>query len=231
MSRASGSIRLTSISWPPRAVHVAVVERQHDGGGRRLGDATPSARKNGGRVGGPSGWPVTCANPLIASAKVPKPGRSLLGPPNAVPADMQHDHPGMRRVHRLVVEPPLRQGTRPVVRHENVADVEEAVEQVLALGAAQVERDAPFVAAHALPEQADAVLLLAPGAQRVAHVGLFDLDHLGAELAEHGGDHRPGRQGRRVDDPDAPEREVGLRHPGPPPGVRAPDVRAASCRS
>ena len=45
----------------------------------------PSARKKGGRVGGPSGWPVTWANPLMASARVPKPGRSLFGPPSPYP--------------------------------------------------------------------------------------------------------------------------------------------------
>ena len=38
-------------------------------------EAIPSARPNGGRVGGPSGSPVDAANPLIASASVPKPGR------------------------------------------------------------------------------------------------------------------------------------------------------------
>lgn len=39
-------------------------------------EATPSARPNGGSVGGPSGSPVIAANPLIASASVPKPGRA-----------------------------------------------------------------------------------------------------------------------------------------------------------
>ena len=38
-------------------------------------EAIPSARPNGGRVGGPSGSPVDAAKPLIASASVPKPGR------------------------------------------------------------------------------------------------------------------------------------------------------------
>ena len=52
------------------AVKVAVVQRHHDG---CVADcaATPSARKNGGSVGGPSGSPVTWANPLMASASVP----------------------------------------------------------------------------------------------------------------------------------------------------------------
>ena len=35
-----------------------------------------SASANDGKVGGPSGWPVIEAKPLIASASVPKPGRS-----------------------------------------------------------------------------------------------------------------------------------------------------------
>jgi hypothetical protein len=61
---------LTSISWPSPPCtsrwysaiiteYVAAI------------DATPSASMNGGSVGGPSGWPVRWANPLIASASVP----------------------------------------------------------------------------------------------------------------------------------------------------------------
>jgi len=37
--------------------------------------ATESASPNGGNVGGPVGSPVAAAKPLIASARVPKPGR------------------------------------------------------------------------------------------------------------------------------------------------------------
>ena len=37
--------------------------------------AIESARPKGGSVGGPSGSPVIAAKPLIASARVPKPGR------------------------------------------------------------------------------------------------------------------------------------------------------------
>src|SRR6266571_938275 len=42
--------------------------------------ATASARPVAGSVGGPAGWPVTWAKPLIASARVPKPGLFLYGP-------------------------------------------------------------------------------------------------------------------------------------------------------
>ncbi len=51
-----------------------------------LSDATPSASMKEGSVGGPSDSPVVCANPLIASPRVPNPGRDDLGPvrPNPV---------------------------------------------------------------------------------------------------------------------------------------------------
>ena len=80
MRRASGSIRLTSTSCPPppctsRWYSAIITAKVADWA------ATPSARKKGGSVGGPSGCPVTWANPLMASASVPKPGRSLVGPP------------------------------------------------------------------------------------------------------------------------------------------------------
>ena len=52
------------------AVARAVVEGEQD----RVVPArpvTPSASPKGGSVGGPSGWPVWWAKPLIASASVP----------------------------------------------------------------------------------------------------------------------------------------------------------------
>ena len=93
---------------------------------------------------------------------------------------------------------------RPVAGDEHVADGEQLVEQLLPVGLAQVERDAPLVAADALPHQPDAVLALAPRAHRVADARLLDLDHLGTELAERRADHRPGGQRRRLDRPGCP---------------------------
>lgn len=48
--------------------------------------ATESASPKGGSTGGASGSPVSAAKPLIASARVPNPGRCAYGPncPNAV---------------------------------------------------------------------------------------------------------------------------------------------------
>src|ERR1700734_149134 len=47
--------------------------------------ATPSASMNDGSVGGPSGVPVRCAKPLIASPRGPNPGQSDFGPPAPYP--------------------------------------------------------------------------------------------------------------------------------------------------
>ena len=82
----------------------------------------------------------------------------------------------------------------------------------MALVLAQVERDATLVATHALPHQPDAILAEAPGTHWIAAVRLFDLDDLGAMLAQSGRDHRPGGERRRVDDADPMERTVGLSH-------------------
>ena len=57
--------------------------------------AMPSARPNGGSVGGPSGSPVMAANPLIASASVPKPGRRAYGPNWPKPVTRASTSPGL----------------------------------------------------------------------------------------------------------------------------------------
>ena len=57
---------------------------------RRSTPATPSARPNGGRVGGPVSSPVWWASPLIASARVPNARRLAYGPLLPEPGDPQH---------------------------------------------------------------------------------------------------------------------------------------------
>ncbi len=57
----------------------------------------PSARPNGGRVGGPSGSPVIAAKPLIASASVPNPGRVRYGPDLPEARDPGEDEPRVAR--------------------------------------------------------------------------------------------------------------------------------------
>ena len=193
MSRASGSIRLTSTSWPLAAVHVAVVQRHHHrvGGGQR-GDAVGEHERRQRRR------PVGLADDVGEAAhrlgQRAVAGPVALGPAPAVAGDVQHHDVRVAGVHRLVVDAPALEGARPVADDQHVADGEQLVEQLLALGLAQVERDAALVAADALPHEADAVAAVAPRAHRVAGAGLLDLDDLGAELAERGAHHRARRR-------------------------------------
>ena len=58
-------------------------------------EAIPSANPKGGSVGGPSGSPVEAAKPLIASARVPKPGRRRYGPICPKPVTLASTSPGL----------------------------------------------------------------------------------------------------------------------------------------
>ena len=181
-------------------------------------------------MGGPSGWPVTCANPLMASARVPKPGRSLAGPPPPYPLTWSMTRLRMGPVHRFVVEAPAEQRARSIVGHQDVADVEKAVEQILPFGMAEVEGHALLVAADALPEQPDPILHGSPGAHRVAGPRLLDLDHLGPELPQRRRHHRPGGERRRVDDPQPVEWSDRVIHHVLTGAGQARDARGASSR-
>ncbi len=66
-------MRAMSTTWPssPRSRAASAVITAY----AVASAAIESARPNGGSVGGASGSPVSAAKPLIASARVPKPGR------------------------------------------------------------------------------------------------------------------------------------------------------------
>ena len=73
-------------------------------------------------------------------------------------------------------------------------------------GSPEVDGHGPLVAALAEPHQrVAAVGLGAEAAEVVAGARALDLDHVGAELTEHGGAERPGDVGAEVEDPDAVE--------------------------
>ncbi len=184
----------------PAAVDVAVVQRHHHrvGAGQRRHPVGQHERRERGRS---VGLPGDVGEPAHGLGQGAVPGPVALGSASPVAGDVEHDHPGMGRVHRLVVDAPSRQRAGPVADHQHVADVEQLVEQLLSLGLAEVEGDAALVAAHALPHQADAVAPVTPGAHRVARHRRLHLDDLGPELAQGGADHRPGGQGGRLDHP------------------------------
>src|ERR1700722_11623119 len=63
---------------------------------------------NDGRVGGPSGVPVRCAKPLIASPRVPKPGQSDFGPPAPYPVTCTMTSLGLAAARLSYSRPHLR---------------------------------------------------------------------------------------------------------------------------
>ena len=206
------------------AVEVAVVQRHHhrEGGGLgrdAVGQEEGWERRGAVRLAGDVG---EAAHGLGQGAE---PRAVAGGAAPAVAADMEHHEAGMGLVHRLEVEAPLGQGAGAVVHDDHVADVEQPVEQLLAVGAPEVERDTALVAAHALPEEADAVLELAPGAQGVADARLLHLDDVGAELAQRRGHHRARGQRGGVDHPEALEGPARLSHCGRR-GAREPQMLA-----
>ncbi len=85
--------------------------------------------------------------------------------------------------------------------------LDEVEEQVAARGLAQVERDGLLVARVHRPEEVVAVEFgLPPGAQRVGRPWRFDLDDLGAHVAEQPARERPRDQRADLDHADAVQR-------------------------
>src|SRR5919106_1025909 len=152
---------------PAAAVDVAVVEgHDHRVGSGEGGD--PVGQHERRQCGRPVGLSGHVGEPAHRLGQRPVAGPVALGPAPAVAADVEHHDAGMGPVDRLVVDAPSRQGARAVGDDEDVADVEQPVEQLLPLRLAEVERDAALVAAHALPGEADAVAAVAPRAHRIA---------------------------------------------------------------
>ena len=185
---------------PAAAVHVAVVEGHHHGVGRRQG-GHPVGQHERGQGRRPVGLTGQVGEPAHGLGQGAEARAVALGPTPPVAAHVEHDESRVALVHRLVVDAPAGQRTGPVVDDEHVAHVEETVEELLTLGAAEIQGDAALVAAHALPHQPDLVLAVAPGAQGIAGPGLFHLDDVGAELAHGRGHQRAGGQCRRVHHP------------------------------
>ena len=70
------------------------------------------------------------------------------------------------------------------------ASRQQLAKNLLSLGGLQVKRDRLLVTRLHVPPQRGAVFKLAPLAQRVADIGRFDLDDLGAEFAQQLGGKR-----------------------------------------
>ena len=132
---------------------------------------------------------------------------------------------------RVPAEPPLLERAGDVVLDQDVRGPGEALEEGLAFGPRQVERDRALAAPVDFPpELAEG---LGPGADGVAAPGIFDLEDVGAEVGQHRGQHAAGDEARAVHDAEVGERPRGLVH-APEAAFRASSfmyLSSASTRS
>ncbi len=166
----------------------------------------PSARPNGGSVGGPSGSPVSAANPLIASARLPKPGRAEYGPnwPNAVTRAITSA--GLAACSSSGPRPQRSSVPGRKFSMSTSASRDQRQQQPCAVRLAEIDGDGALVAPQRLPPEVDAVFCGTVPARGVRFPRMLDLDHVGAEVAEEGGGEWPGEQGRDVEHAHAVQR-------------------------
>ena len=190
------------------AVGLAVVQRgQHADGavqrGQRVTDADAAAHRH---APGLAGEVAQAAHGLADRAEA---GQVAVGPGLPVAADAQHDQARVVARELLVGHAPALERAGAEVLDQHVGLGDQAPGDVLALGAAQVERDRALVAALHLPPHRGAVLHEAPVAQRVAGARGLDLDDVGAEVAERLAGEGAGDQLPHLDDLE-PGQGVGL---------------------
>jgi hypothetical protein len=110
---------------------------------------------------------------------------------------------------RRVVDPEARRDARPIVLDDDVGAGGEPAEELETGGALQVQRDRALVAVHV--DEAEAVVALQLEAHRlarlVAAVRRFDLDHVGAHVAEQHAAEGPGHHLAEVENAEPAERE------------------------
>jgi hypothetical protein len=143
----------------------------------------------------------------------------MLGPGAglAVTGDRAIDDARVDRLHRLVADAQLVHHAGAEAFEDHVGIPGQAQEGGHAGGLLEVEAQAFLVAIDHAEEDAVAAfasggaLTRTHGAGVVAGARVLDLDHLGAEVGQMHGRHRPGQQAREVEHADARER-AGSRH-------------------
>src|SRR6185503_8324320 len=106
-----------------------------------------------------------------------------------------------------------------VVLDQHVEARQQPLEELLALGLAQVERYRALVAVHRFPQQRLAVLVRRQRAQRIAAARQLRLDHVGAEIGEQRGGEWSCNDVRDVEDAQSFERAH--LQPSPSPASRS----------
>ena len=127
----------------------------------------------------------------------------------AVPRAAHDDEPGIDRVEDVRPEAPALERARPERFDEDVGIADELLQELSALGLAEVDRDEALVAVDERPPERHAVLLPAERPERVPS-GMLDLDDVGAEVGEQRADDRASEQDGGVDDAQSLERSVRL---------------------
>ena len=101
----------------------------------------------------------------------------------------------------IVPKPPFLQRAGLKILDHHIGVHNQPLQQRGAVGLAQVQRNAALVARLGQPGQRIAARRHGPETTgRVAHDGKFDLDHVGAELAQLRGAERPSQERRHIED-------------------------------
>jgi hypothetical protein len=199
---------------------VAPVQRREDAlygehAGQRVAERDPHPRR---RLPGVSGDVPQPAHRLghrgVARLLAVRPGLAVAGHPG-------QDDARVHRRHPVVAEVPPLQRPGPEVLDDDVGALDQAQEQLLSGGGAQVERDEAFPpGVHRPPQLVTVDGAPAPRPQRVGPVRGLDLDDVGAEVGEQPSGERPGDDRAQLQHPHALQR--------PDTGVHGPTVGRAS---
>ncbi len=139
----------------------------------------------------------------VGYAVAHRPGESVSG-------HRDHHDPRVAGAQGLEIDAEVAHHARAEVLDDQVAPFGKGEEGVASARRRQVDGDALLVPVEFV-EEAVAVPVLggaAIRAERAAAAGVFDLDHLGAEVREHARRHRPGPDAREVEHADARERRA-----------------------
>ncbi|CAB4843885.1 unannotated protein [freshwater metagenome] len=96
-------------------------------------------------------------------------------------------------------EPPPFQSSRTKILDEHVARGNKFLCDLGATWISEVESDRAFVAREHGPPEWNAIFARSVIANRIAFRGMFHLDDVGAEVAEDGGRHGTGKEGRQIE--------------------------------
>ena len=161
------------------------------------------------RTGGPSGSPIHRQQAGVALREEIDAGTSGVRPVRSEGRHPDPDDVGAMAADLLVAAAETRQRRLADVGDQHVGGLEQAGEDLLRRGLAQIEHEVALVAIEAEERRVLAVAL-GPEVAAVVADERLDLDDVGAEVAEQRRAVRTGQHGRHVEDADAAS--------GPAPG-------------